>query len=164
MKNLKMISLTIFSATLLITVGCQPKLAESPYGAREKQWEDFIKDTYPDWEPPQTVPPDRVITAAPANNNAPQIIAEDEIIVDSGNDTTPQIDPVVADENIATAEKEATAEFQSYVVQKGDTLWSISRKFYGSGKNWRSIFKANQDVMSTPDKVRAGTELKIPAN
>jgi len=161
MKNLNMISLSIFSVALLITTGCQPKLAESPYGAREKQWEDFIKETYPDWEPPQTVPPERVVTA-PANENAPQIISEDEIIIDEAN--TPQIDTTVADENIETAEMEATAEFQSYTVQKGDTLWSISRKFYGSGKNWRKIFKANQDVMSAPDKVRAGIELKIPAN
>jgi LysM repeat protein len=162
MKNLKVISLTIFSVTLLITTGCQPKLAESPYGAREKQWEDFIKETYPDWEPPQTVPPERVVTAPPASTNAPQIIAEEEMVIEDAN--TPQIDPVIADENIETAEKEVTAEFQSYVVQKGDTLWSISRKFYGSGKNWRAIFKANQDVMSAPDKVRAGTELKIPSN
>jgi LysM repeat protein len=161
MKNLNMILLSILFVTLLITTGCQPKLAESPYGAREKQWEDFIKETYPDWEPPQTVPPERV-AASPSNNNAPQIIAEDEIIVDNG--ATPQIDQVVADENIETAEMEATAEFQSYTVQKGDTLWSISRKFYGTGKNWRKIFKANQDVMSAPDKVRAGIELKIPAN
>ena len=158
MKNVNMISLTLL-CTLLIATGCQPKLAESPYGAREKQWEDFIKETYPDWQPPQTEPPARMAPVAPADENAPQIVEDDSVIVEVDD---PLMD-TSADNDSAVAPPATTAEFQTYTVQKGDTLWSISRKFYGSGKSWRKIFQANQDVLSTPDKVRAGTELKIPA-
>ncbi len=159
MKSSTFISLSTLFA-LFITTGCQPKLAESPYGAREQQWETFIKDTYPDWEPPQTEPPSRKTAVAP-DIGGPQIISEEEIIIETGD---PGIDKTVADNNIESAEMEITSEFQTYTVQKGDTLWSISRKFYGSGKNWRKIFKANQDVITNPDKVKAGTELRIPAD
>ena len=157
MKNLNLLSLT-FLVALLISTGCQPKLAESPYGPREKKWEDFIKDTYPDWQPPQTVPPERLEVPA-ASESAPMIIEDNEVIIEEPNDA-PVIDTSTANDNIETAE---TVEFQTYTVQKGDTLWSISRKFYGSGKNWRDIFDANQDVISAPDKVRAGLEIKIPS-
>ena len=157
MKNLNLLSLT-FLVALLISTGCQPKLAESPYGPREKKWEDFIKATYPDWQPPQTVPPER-LGVPPANEGAPMIIEENDTIIEEPADA-PVIDEPAAEANIETAE---TAEFQSYTVQKGDTLWSISRKFYGSGKKWRDIFEANQDVLTAPDKVRAGLEIKIPS-
>lgn len=30
-----------------------------------------------------------------------------------------------------------------YVMQQGDTLWSVSKKFYGSGKHWKIIADAN---------------------
>ena len=148
---------------LLAVAGCQPKLAESPYGAREKHWEDVIKTNYPDWEPPQTVPPERLKPAtAPADSGAPQIVAEEDqgtVIVEAPaalEQSEPVQTPVVADTPPAE-------EFQTYVVLKGDTLWKISRKFYGSGKHWKKIFEANRDIISNPDKVRAGTELKIPA-
>ena len=151
MKNLNRISLALLVA-LLITTGCQPKLAESPYGPREKKWEDFIKDTYPDWQPPQTEPPSR-LAVPPSNDNPPIVIGEDEVIVETGEITTIDAPEVITPE----------PEFQTYTVQKGDTLWSISRKFYGSGKGWRKIFEANQDVIGSADKVRAGIEIKIPA-
>ena len=158
MKNWKLLSLTFLTA-LLISTGCQPKLAESPYGPREKKWEDFIKATYPDWEPPQTEPPARIVPASVDKNVAPMVIKDDDVIIEEPADA-PVIDTPAAEANIETAE---TAEFQTYTVQKGDTLWSIARHFYGSGKKWRDIFEANKDVLSAPDKVRAGLEIKIPS-
>jgi LysM repeat protein len=157
-----------FLLVLLVTAGCQPKLAESPYGAREQQWEEFIKSTYPDWKPPQTYPPERTADLK-VTDEGPTIIAEDgavveedEIIIIEAGDG-PKIDKDIADRNIEKAEMEITSEFQTYTVQKGDTLWSISSKFYGKGSNWRKIFKANQDVISNPDKVKTGIEIRIPA-
>lgn len=168
MKSLVILMMSVLFV-LLVTVGCQPKLAESPYGAKEQQWEEFIKATYPDWKPPQTVPPDRVVDQPASKNQDPKIISEEEIIIDTIEEPLDTIDvPVIekttAESNIENAEMEITSEFQTYTVQKGDTLWSISRKFYGSGSNWRKIFKANQDLISNPDKVKAGTELRIPSD
>jgi len=158
MKKLNFLSLSIL-ALLFATVGCQVKLAESPYGAKEKQWEDFIKETYPDWEPPQTYPPVRKEAAPAQTTAAPQIIpgCEEIIVTNPENET----DTVIVDQT--TEKPPETPEFQTYTVKKGETLWSISRKFYGTGKKWRSIYEANKNVIANPSKVRAGITLKIPS-
>ena len=46
-----------------------------------------------------------------------------------------------------------------YTVQPGDTLYSIARKFNTS---WEAIYEANRNVLSSPEKIRAGQELRIP--
>jgi nucleoid-associated protein YgaU len=52
---------------------------------------------------------------------------------------------------------------QTYTVQAGDSLSKISQQFYGSANRYMSIFEANRDVLTDPDKIRAGQTLKIPA-
>lgn len=60
---------------------------------------------------------------------------------------------------------ETTApQFDTYVVQKDDTLQKISAQFYGTTKKWMRIFEANKDVLKSPDRVRPGQELRIPKN
>lgn len=51
---------------------------------------------------------------------------------------------------------------QWYEVQKGDTLWKIAKEHYGDGSLYPEIFKANQDVLSDPDKIQVGQRLRIP--
>ena len=153
---MRILLINLFCAvfSVLLFTGCQPKLAESPYGAREQGWEEFIKNTYPDWDPPHTVPPEK----GNLQEDIPVIVSETEVIV-----IDPTIDSTAAKQDVEAAEINITSEFQTYTVQKGDTLWKISRQFYGSGKEWRKIFQANQDTISNPDKIRAGIELRIPA-
>ena len=54
--------------------------------------------------------------------------------------------------------------YDTYVVQKGESLWSIAAKpeIYGSATKWRRIYDANRDLLKSPDRVRAGMKLKIP--
>lgn len=52
---------------------------------------------------------------------------------------------------------------QTYVVQPGDTLWTIAVKSYGDGKLWTVIYEANRDILDSPGKIRPGQELKIPS-
>ena len=51
---------------------------------------------------------------------------------------------------------------QSYVVQSGDTLFSISRKFYKSTKRWKEILNANRNNIRDPKKLTVGQTLIIP--
>jgi len=51
---------------------------------------------------------------------------------------------------------------QSYVVQSGDTLFSISRKFYKSAKRWKEILNANRKNIHDPKKLTVGQTLVIP--
>lgn len=48
----------------------------------------------------------------------------------------------------------------TYVVLKGDDLWKISEKFYGTGYNWIKIAKANN--LSNANQIEAGQILNIP--
>jgi len=52
---------------------------------------------------------------------------------------------------------------QTYTVQPGDTLSKISQQFLGSAGEYMKIFEANKDKLESPDKIRAGQTLNIPA-
>jgi LysM repeat protein len=60
------------------------------------------------------------------------------------------------------SEKEKSTASQIYVVKEGDTLASISRKFYQTSKRWRDIRDANENKIDDPDNLKAGLKLKIP--
>jgi nucleoid-associated protein YgaU len=49
-----------------------------------------------------------------------------------------------------------------YVVQGGDSLSKISKKFYGDANSWKRIFEANRDVVKNPDMIQPGWKLRIP--
>ena len=55
------------------------------------------------------------------------------------------------------------AESQWYTVASGDTLSKISKQFYGDANQYQQIFEANQPMLSSPDKIYPGQELRIPA-
>ncbi|MFT5051427.1 MAG: nucleoid-associated protein YgaU [Chlamydiales bacterium] len=50
----------------------------------------------------------------------------------------------------------------NYVVQDGESLWVISKRFYGKGSRWGEIFEANREVLTSPESVRKGMTLRIP--
>jgi len=158
-------------AVLLLQTGCQTKLAESPYGSKEQSWEEFIKTTYPDWDPPQTVPPSQSKNLS----SATEMNEENPIIVPDVNQESEEIQKVIIDDSVpmevvpmeVSTVKESTmsvtSEFQTYTIKKGDTLWKIAREFYGTGKEWRKIYEANKDSISNPGKIKTGMEIRIPA-
>ena len=52
----------------------------------------------------------------------------------------------------------------TYVVKEGDTLASISRRFYKTSKRWKEILNANKKKIDDPDNLKAGESLTIPVN
>jgi tetratricopeptide (TPR) repeat protein len=58
--------------------------------------------------------------------------------------------------------KAKSEDSQTYTVQDGDTLASISRRFYNTSKRWREIRDANEKKIDDPDNLKAGQKLKIP--
>jgi nucleoid-associated protein YgaU len=48
------------------------------------------------------------------------------------------------------------------MVQSGDTLVSISRKFYQTTARWKDILDANQNQLSNPDELKAGQTIILP--
>lgn len=49
-----------------------------------------------------------------------------------------------------------------YKTVKGDSLWKISRNFYGTGTRWNILYDANRTQMPSPDVLQIGQELLIP--
>ncbi len=51
-----------------------------------------------------------------------------------------------------------------YEVQDGDNLSSISAQVFGTATRWEEIYKANRDVLDSPDWLKVGMKLRIPAD
>lgn len=51
---------------------------------------------------------------------------------------------------------------RTYIVQSGDTLSAIAKRFYGDASAYMRIFEANRDVLRDPDVIQPGQTLKIP--
>ncbi len=62
----------------------------------------------------------------------------------------------------AEGEKAAKGKVRTYVVQTGDTLVSISKKFYQAPSRWKDILDANQNQLSNPDELKAGQTIILP--
>lgn len=56
----------------------------------------------------------------------------------------------------------AAASPRTYTVKAGDTLSAIAKEQLGDGGSYMSIFEANRDQLTDPDKIRPGQVLKIP--
>ena len=59
-------------------------------------------------------------------------------------------------------EKNNAPKAKKYTVKDGDTLWSISAKYLGSGAKYMQIYEANRKILSNPNIIKAGQELIIP--
>jgi len=71
--------------------------------------------------------------------------------------------PEKSQANEASSRKIASKKAdRTYVVQSGDTLFSISRKFYRSPKRWKEILNANEKTIHDPKKLTVGQTLVIP--
>jgi len=52
---------------------------------------------------------------------------------------------------------------RTYTVQKGDTLFSLARRFYGNQARWKDIYNANRDTIRDPNTLKVGQVLKLPS-
>ena len=75
---------------------------------------------------------------------------------------SPPASPVLSTFRTAPQIPTVPAKVQTYVVQKGDNLYVISRKFYGDSSQIDRIFQANRDVMSSKNNLKIGQILRIP--
>ncbi len=50
------------------------------------------------------------------------------------------------------------------IIRRGDTLWQISRRVYGQGVRYTTIYLANQDQIANPDLIEPGQIFGVPEN
>lgn len=65
-------------------------------------------------------------------------------------------------EKASPTPKAAKSSPRSHVVESGDTLFSLSRKYYDSPDRWKDIRRANQKSVDASGKLKVGQTLKIP--
>jgi hypothetical protein len=80
----------------------------------------------------------------------------------SHSKTGPTPKPGAPEQAAAEGEKAAKGKVRTYVVQSGDTLASISKKFYQTSSRWKDVLDANQNQLSNPDELKAGQTIILP--
>lgn len=66
-------------------------------------------------------------------------------------------------EGVAAVDDQASGSDPVFhTVEKGDTLWAISKKALGDGNRYNEIFEANKPMLTHPDKIYPGQVLRIP--
>ncbi|MGX5665748.1 LysM peptidoglycan-binding domain-containing protein [Rhizobium daejeonense] len=50
----------------------------------------------------------------------------------------------------------------SVIIRRGDTLWQISRRVYGQGVRYTTIYLANAKQIANPDKIEPGQIFSVP--
>tara|TARA_R110002096_G_scaffold5508_4_gene25724 strand:- start:7528 stop:7974 length:447 start_codon:yes stop_codon:yes gene_type:complete len=75
------------------------------------------------------------------------------------------VEKVVADDLRAPppAAEEPEEKVEYYEVVSGDTLGGIAKKFYGKASKYTTIFEANRDILSDPNKIYPGQKIRIPS-
>jgi LysM repeat protein len=62
----------------------------------------------------------------------------------------------------ATRRKQAAGAQTMHKVRSGDTLSKLAKKYLGDPMRYPEIFKANQPMLTDPDKIMVGQVLRIP--
>ncbi|MGB7433636.1 MAG: LysM peptidoglycan-binding domain-containing protein, partial [Ahrensia sp.] len=50
----------------------------------------------------------------------------------------------------------------SVIIRRGDTLWQISRRVYGRGVKYTTIYNANVDQIRDPNRIWPGQIFAVP--
>ena len=128
-------------ALAVAVIGCAKKNADGA-AAVDDSVMDVSAAPIPPSEPEMTYAAP-VDIAAPAPQAAQPVWAE------------PAPAPAVSETPVA-----ASTGPGSYTVKKGDTLFSIAKQSYGSGKDWQRIVAANPGL--SPSSLKAGKTIVIP--
>ena len=59
-------------------------------------------------------------------------------------------------------EDKGPARPKTYVVEEGDTLYGIAKRFYGSIRPWKAIRDANKALISSDNRLKAGDTIVLP--
>ena len=93
---------------------------------------------------------------------------------DDGDETSTgsSLIPVRKPEDVAVKEAPPPAEKKeedkvlvhpkTYVVEEGDTLYGVAKRFYGSIRAWKAIREANKALISSDNRLKAGDTIVLP--
>ncbi|MFN4272735.1 MAG: LysM peptidoglycan-binding domain-containing protein [Aliihoeflea sp.] len=114
------------------------------------------------------------VTEAEATDPAPSEIAAEEPVAPAETEVATDEQPAVSaepeteqmaavepiDETVSPALQRVDG---AVIIRRGDNLWRISRRVYGQGIRFSTIYLANQDQISNPDRIWPGQVFTVPA-
>ncbi|RVH97478.1 LysM peptidoglycan-binding domain-containing protein, partial [Sinorhizobium meliloti] len=125
---------------------------------------------------------DGALGSALTRQNVGTSVASAEPLAVQANDASKQPEPSAAGETNATVVEQAAAPASdaakeqpatieqaplkesktSVIIRRGDTLWQISRRVYGAGLRYTTIYLANREQIENPDLIRPGQVFGVP--
>jgi nucleoid-associated protein YgaU len=69
---------------------------------------------------------------------------------------------IIAEITVKQIEQPVGTTGKTYTVKAGDTLSKIAREYLGDANAFMTVFNANKDVLTDPDKIKPGQVLKLP--
>lgn len=99
-------------------------------------------------------------------SSQPAVIADDTAkVAAADSDSTAAVEKPQeqSEEKTAEPEKESKKAEQTFKVTNTAYLSNISRKFYGHYAFWVYIYLDNKEIITDPDNLPVGAELRIPA-
>ncbi|MBB2686787.1 LysM peptidoglycan-binding domain-containing protein [Rhizobium sophoriradicis] len=76
--------------------------------------------------------------------------------------TTPAANEAAGNQPRTIEQAPLTANNAAVIIRRGDTLWQISRRTYGLGVRYTTIYIANEDKIINPDRIRPGQIFGLP--
>lgn len=70
------------------------------------------------------------------------------------------VEKVINKTNLPVADESDQIEY--YLIQSGDTLSGLAKKYYGDASAYPRIFDANREVIKDPDLIFVGQKIRIP--
>lgn len=164
------------------TVAAAPEAGPAKTPAPDQPGEPAVAEAMDQPDEPEVAGSPAPAAEAPAAPEPPAPAGEDKAPVVAGEPQAPS-EPAVAaeapgdaaepeeDEVIAAAPPADDPELTgpklqrvdgAVIIRRGDTLWRISRRVYGRGVRYSTIYLANQDQISDPDRIWPGQVFAVP--
>jgi len=67
--------------------------------------------------------------------------------------------PITESEIVAVLEQ---VNVEYYIIQSGDSLSKIAKKYYGDAMEYPRLFEENREVIEDPDLIYPGQKIRIP--
>ncbi len=115
----------------------------------------------------------KTLAALPLDTDSVQVLVKDDLAILDGSvpdQSTCEKVTLAAGNQHGIARIDCRLEVENpepesvfYTVKPGDTLSKIAKAHYGNAGKYQLIFEANQPMLSDPNKIYPGQELRIPS-
>ena len=137
------------------------RLAAVPAGAGKEAYQQALVAL--EGMPSLTAAANAVATATEGAASATNGVASTESgSAANGQGTAASGGEAVAEEPETVEQAPLKESKTSVIIRRGDTLWQISRRIYGKGVRYTTIYLANEDQITNPDRIIPGQVFGVP--